>query len=90
MELSLLLQDVVPLQPVPINGESKMAKYERARFNEPVALAYDEETKTFYVGDTGNFKIRKIAKEQEADEQGEGGSDDEQTGENQMDEIFPE
>ncbi len=27
MELSLLLQDVVPLQPVPINGESKMAKY---------------------------------------------------------------
>ncbi len=53
-------------------------------------MAYDEETKTFYVGDTGNFKIRKIAKEQEADEQGEGGSDDEQTGENQMDEIFPE
>ena len=68
------------------NGEIR----ERARFNEPVALAYDEETKTFYVGDTGNFKIRKIAKEQEADEQGEGGSDDEQTGENQMDEIFPE
>lgn len=47
------------------NGEVR----ERARFNKPVALAYDEKTKTFYVGDTGNFKIRKIAKEKESDEQ---------------------
>lgn len=47
------------------NGEVR----ERARFKSPVALAYDEETKTFYVGDTGNFKIRKIAKEKESDEQ---------------------
>ncbi|CAG9894929.1 hypothetical protein [Bacteroides ovatus] len=56
MELSLLLQDVVPLATSAYkwgkqNGEIR----ERARFNEPVALAYDEETKTFYVGDTGNL-----------------------------------
>ena len=46
------------------NGEVR----ERARFNKPVALAYDEATKTFYVGDSGNFKIRKIAKEQASDD----------------------
>lgn len=47
------------------NGEVR----QRARFKRPVALAYDEETKTFYVGDAGNFKIRKIAKEKESDEE---------------------
>lgn len=45
------------------NGEIR----ERARFKEPRGLAYDEGTKTFYVGDAGNFKIRKIAKELESD-----------------------
>ena len=46
------------------NGEVR----ERARFNQPVALAYNEATKTFYVGDSGNYKIRKIAKEQAPDD----------------------
>lgn len=41
-----------------------------ARFDRPCALAYDEETKTFYVGDTSNHCIRKIAME-EGDEQEE-------------------
>lgn len=45
-----------------------MEKYVKARFNQPVALAYDEVTKTFYVGDSGNYKIRKIAKEQASDD----------------------
>lgn len=63
------------------NGEVR----ERARFNKPLALAYDEKTKTFYVGDAGNFKIRKIAKEQESDI--EEPDDDEQSGENQPEET---
>lgn len=42
-----------------------------ARFDKPCALAYDEETETFYVGDVENHCIRKIAME-EADEKGEG------------------
>lgn len=41
-----------------------------ARFDRPCALAYDEDTKTFYVGDTSNHRIRKIAME-EGDEQEE-------------------
>ncbi len=61
------------------NGEVR----ERARFKQPVALAYDEDTETFYVGDAGNFKIRKIAKELESDDVDEEGSDDASTGENQ-------
>lgn len=61
------------------NGEVR----ERARFNAPVALAYDEETKTFYVGDTGNFKIRKIAKEKASDDLVTEDSDNEPIGENQ-------
>ena len=61
------------------NGEVR----ERARFNKPVALAYDEATKTFYVGDTGNFKIRKIAKEQASDDLGEEYANDNQSEENQ-------
>lgn len=56
------------------NGEVR----ERARFKEPRGLAYDEDTKTFYVGDAGNFKIRKIAKELESDPVE---PDDEQTNE---------
>lgn len=35
-----------------------------ARFDRPCALAYDEETETFYVGDTSNHRIRKIAMEE--------------------------
>jgi hypothetical protein len=35
-----------------------------ARFNQPQAIAYDEEKKCFYIGDTGNWVIRKIAKEE--------------------------
>ena len=61
------------------NGEVR----ERARFKQPIALAYDEATETFYVGDAGNFKIRKIAKEQESDDVDKVEPDDEQTDENQ-------
>jgi hypothetical protein len=35
-----------------------------ARFNNPQAIAYDEVKKCFYIGDTGNWLIRKIAKEE--------------------------
>ena len=61
------------------NGEVR----ERARFNKPVALAYNEETKTFYVGDWGNNKIRKIAKEQAPEDLGGEESNDNQNQENQ-------
>ena len=61
------------------NGEVR----ERARFNQPVALAYDEVTKTFYVGDSGNYKIRKIAKEQASDDLVGEESNDNQDQENQ-------
>ena len=60
------------------NGEVR----ERARFNQPTALAYDEATKTFYVGDWGNHKIRKIAKEQVSDDLGIEASGDNQNQEN--------
>lgn len=43
-----------------INGEVR----EKARFNAPVALAYDEVNKAFYVGDSKNYRIRKIAMEE--------------------------
>lgn len=33
---------------------------EEARFYEPVAIAYDEANKTFYIGDTNNARIRTI------------------------------
>ncbi|MFD1771673.1 IPT/TIG domain-containing protein [Sphingobacterium suaedae] len=36
-----------------------------ARFSSPKAIAYDEVRQCFYVGDTGNWIIRKIAKEGE-------------------------
>jgi hypothetical protein len=36
-----------------------------ARFNQPTGLAYDEEHKTFYVGDLENRRVRKIALEEE-------------------------
>ena len=61
------------------NGEVR----ERARFNKPIALAYDEVTKTFYVGDSGNYKIRKIAKEQAPDHLSGEESNDNQNQENQ-------
>jgi len=35
-----------------------------ARFNNPQAITYDEDKKIFYIGDTGNWLIRKIAKEE--------------------------
>lgn len=35
-----------------------------ARFNNPQAITYDETRKCFYIGDTGNWLIRKIAKEE--------------------------
>lgn len=62
------------------NGEVR----ERARFNKPHALVYDEDTKTFYVGDTGNYKIRKIALETK-DDDFEEEPGDEQTGGDQSD-----
>ncbi|WP_298648246.1 IPT/TIG domain-containing protein [uncultured Proteiniphilum sp.] len=31
-----------------------------ARFNQPVGIAYDEENKTFYIGDANNSRIRTI------------------------------
>lgn len=42
-----------------INGELRKT----ARFNAPSALAYDQDTETFYVGDVRNHRIRKIAME---------------------------
>ena len=45
--------------------------------------AYNEATKTFYVGDSGNYKIRKIAKEQAPDDLGGEESNDNQNQENQ-------
>lgn len=41
---------------------------DKARFNEPAALAYDEETETFYIGDIQNHCIRKIAMEETGEE----------------------
>lgn len=43
-----------------IDGELR----EKARFDDPAALAYDEEKKAFYIGDIGNHCIRKIALEE--------------------------
>lgn len=43
-----------------VNG----ALREKARFDRPSALAYDEETETFYIGDWMNHRIRKIALEE--------------------------
>jgi len=43
-----------------INGDLRL----EARFDEPEALAYNEKTKTFYVGDYRNNRIRKIAFEE--------------------------
>lgn len=51
-------------------GYVEGALREDARFNYPFALAYDEETATFYVGDVNNHRIRKIALE-EFPEEGE-------------------
>lgn len=36
----------------------------QARFRQPQAIAYDEQRKCFYIGDTGNWLIRKIAQEE--------------------------
>ncbi|PWG79520.1 IPT/TIG domain-containing protein [Pararcticibacter amylolyticus] len=41
------------------NGDLRL----QARFNTPQAIVYDEERSCFYIGDTGNWVIRKIAKE---------------------------
>ncbi len=43
-----------------VNGSLR----EKARFDRPSALAYDEERETFYVGDWMNHRIRKIALEE--------------------------
>ena len=43
-----------------INGDLR----QEARFDQPKALAYDEENKTFYVGDSSNRRIRKISLEE--------------------------
>lgn len=48
------------------NGDSGYANGEvrtEARFNAPNAIAYDEARECFYVGDTDNWIIRKIAQE---------------------------
>lgn len=57
-----------------ING----ALRETARFNNPIALAYHEETRTFYVGDVNNHRIRKIAMEEipEDDADNQSGGDE--------------
>jgi DNA-binding beta-propeller fold protein YncE len=49
-----------------------------ARFDKPTGLAYDESTKTFYVGDRENRRIRKIAVEpdEEQDEESEEETDE--------------
>lgn len=49
------------------NGASGYANGDlrtEARFLNPTALAYDETKKCFYVGDSGNWLIRKIAQEE--------------------------
>ena len=49
------------------NGTSGYANGDirtEARFNLPQAIAYDEVKKCYYVGDAGNWIIRKIAKEE--------------------------
>lgn len=56
-----------------IDGELR----ERARFDRPSALAYDEETGTFYVGDVENHSIRVIAQEEVEDEADEPAGEDE-------------
>ena len=43
-----------------VNGDLRT----EARFNSPQAIAYDEEKKCFYIGDAGNWLIRKIAREE--------------------------
>lgn len=48
------------------NGTSGYANGDlrkQARFNKPQAITYDEERKCFYIGEAGNYLIRKIAKE---------------------------
>jgi len=50
------------------NGTSGYANGDlrtEARFLNPQAIAYDEQRECFYIGDTGNWIIRKIAKEGE-------------------------
>ena len=49
------------------NGTSGYADGElrtEARFDSPIALAYDEKRQCFYVGDNNNKVIRKIAREE--------------------------
>ena len=49
------------------NGTSGYANGDlrtEARFLSPQAIAYDEEKNCFYIGDTGNWIIRKIAQEE--------------------------
>lgn len=49
------------------NGTSGYANGDlrtEARFNAPQAIAYDEEKKCFYIGDSNNWVIRKIAQEE--------------------------
>ena len=69
------------------NGYVDGALREDARFNYPYALAYDEETMTFYVGDVNNHRIRKIALEEfpedEASADDDGGDEGGQATENE-------
>lgn len=49
------------------NGTSGYANGDlrtEARFNQPQAIAYDEVNNCFYIGDSGNWVIRKIAQEE--------------------------
>lgn len=49
------------------NGTSGYANGDlrtQARFNLPQAIAYDDQKKCFYIGDSGNWLIRKIANEE--------------------------
>lgn len=66
-----------------ING----AVRETARFNTPVALAYDKDTETFYVGDVANHRIRKIAMEEMPEELNRELSDESQSNKNIPDEA---
>ncbi len=50
-----------------VSGKTNGEVRNQARFNQPTAIAYDESTKTFYVGEQNNYKIRKIAREVEDD-----------------------
>lgn len=58
------------------NGYVDGALREDARFDQPMGLAYDERTNTFYVGDVQNHRIRMISYVSSSDEETAGDKGD--------------